>query len=68
MADVVSAVSGGGAGREGLVIDLPEEEFAEVARRARAAGLSVEDYARQAIRIYLGLALVRRVVEPGPSL
>jgi hypothetical protein len=50
------------------VINLPAEEFAEVVRHARAAGLSVEEYARQAIRSYLGLTAARRGVKPGPSL
>ncbi len=67
MDDLVPTASSGGAEREGLVIDLPEEEFAEVARLAQAAGLSVEEYARRAIRIYLGLAPVQRGVETGPS-
>jgi hypothetical protein len=38
-----------------LVIDLPEEELAEVERRAQASGLSVEQWARQAIRSYMGI-------------
>jgi hypothetical protein len=65
--DLVPTASSGDADREGPVIDLTEEEFAEVARYAQAAGLSVEEYARQAIRIYLGLAPGQRGVESGPS-
>jgi len=39
-----------------LVIDLPDHELADVERCAQASGLSVDQWAHQAIRIYLGLA------------
>ncbi len=67
VADLV-AVGSSGAGLGDLVIDLPEEEFAEVVRHARTAGLSLEEYARQAIRIYLGLTPAPRGMEGGPEL
>lgn len=38
-----------------LVIDLTDEELADAGQRAQASGLSVEQWARQAIRTYLGL-------------
>ncbi len=68
LADRTPQPSDRGAGTNDLVIDLPEEEFAEVEQHARARGLSVEQYAREAIRIYLGLSPARRGVDRGPEL
>jgi hypothetical protein len=48
--------SAGLGGWNDFVIDLPDEELADPKRRAQASGLSVEQWARQAIRSYLGLA------------
>lgn len=48
-----------------LLVDLPDEELDDLRRFAAKAGVTLERYAREAIRMHLGLPVAQHTNAPG---